>query len=58
MELRGTTNSSSMFIVMVDAAELVVPLSLPQGILRHIEQFQVIFQQTEAGSPYTKELPD
>ena len=36
---------------------LVVPLSLPLGILRHIKQFQVIFQQTEAGSPYTMELP-
>ena len=45
------------FMVMVDAAESVVPLSLPLGILRHIKQFQVIFQQTEAGSPYRKELP-
>ena len=45
------------FIVMVDAAELVVPLSLPLGILKHIKQFQVTFQQTEAGSPYTMELP-
>ena len=45
------------FIVMVDAAELVIPLSLPLGILRHIKQFQVIFQQTEAGSPYTMKLP-
>ena len=25
------------FIVMVDAAELVVPLSLPLGILKHIK---------------------
>ena len=45
------------FNVMVGAAELVVPLSMPLGILRHIKQFQVIVQQTEAGSPYTKELP-
>ena len=45
------------FIVMVDAAGLVVPLSLPLGILRHIKQFQVTFQQTEAGSLYTMELP-
>ena len=45
------------FIVMVDAAELVVPFGLPLRILRHNKQFQVIFQQTEAGSLYTKELP-
>ena len=45
------------FIVMVDAAELVVPLSLPLRTLRHIKQFQVILQQTEAGSLYTKEMP-
>ena len=43
--------------VMVDAAGLVVPLTLPLGILRHIKQFQVTFQQTEAGSLYTMELP-
>ena len=45
------------FIVMVNTAESVVPLSLPLGILRHIKQFQVTFQQIEAGSPYTMELP-
>ena len=45
------------FIVIVDAAELVAPLSLPLGILRHIKQFPVTIQQTEAGSLYIMELP-
>ena len=45
------------FIVMVDAAELVVPLSLSLGVLRHIKQFQATFLQTEAGSLYTMDLP-